>query len=218
MSLFADTRQLQMLYEATVKERTDIFVNEKIDIEKDWEFLWGKFSICYNACYELYEKLDLINSSSEQDLYELTTTNNLKFKIVINFLDKSKVDNRLLLAAMYNKDKHLYNSLVQAVKKTQNPIMNVYFADEINNTKLTGLVGNFTFAVFSGVKDALTNSLVKKYGTPPDIVVIDLDKQEPRRLGIYKKFFGPALGWFQNELVIDMPREQHQTAWFWRNS
>lgn len=214
----SDEKRLQSLYEVTVRNRTDILVNENISVENDWDFVWNRFTLCNNACFELYEKLEIISSSDTQDSYELTTTNNLKFKIFINFINKSLLDNRLLNAAMFNKDKKLYTQLINAVKKTSNPIMNVFFADEADETKLTNLVKNFTFAVFGGVKDAIENSLSSKYDNPPDVVFVDLDKQEPRRLRIYKKFFGPAFGWFPNELVIDIPNERHQTVWFWRNS
>ena len=213
----SDEKRLQSLYEVTVRNRTDILVNENISVENDWDFVWSRFALCNNACFELYEKLEIISSSDNQDSYELTTTNNLKFKIFVNFLSKSLLDNRLLTAAMFNKDRELYKQLADTVKKTPNPIMNVFFADESDNIKLTGLVKNYTFAVFGGVKDAIENSLASKFDTPPHVVFVDLDKREPRRLQIYKKFFSPALGWFPNELSIDIPNERHQTVWFWRN-
>lgn len=211
-----DFEKLEMLYEATIKSRTDALLLENFDVDKDWDFLWSRFTVCFNSCYELYEALEISSTTKQQDIYNLAIAENLKFKIAINFIDKQKLDNRLMTAAAYADSKENFKKLEHAITNTPYPIMHIYFEDQTGNTNLTNLVRNYTFAVFGGVKDAILNSIAKRAETRPDIVFVDINKKEPKRLRIYKKFFGPALGWFEKELHVNSPHEQYETVWFWR--
>lgn len=211
-----DNHKLEMLYEATIKNRTDALLLESFDVEKDWDFLWSRFTVCFNACYQLYESLEVESSKQEQDIYNLIISDELQFKIAINFIDKQKLDNRIMYGAAYVDSKEQFEKLKQAIANTPYPIMHIYFEDKTGNKDLTNLVKNFTFAVFGGVKDAILKSIAKRADTRPDIVFVDINKKEPKRLRIYKKFFGPALGWFEKELHVNSPHEQYETVWFWR--
>lgn len=213
----SDFKKLEMLYEATIKNRTDALVLENFDTEKDWDFLWSRFTVCFSACYELYESLELASSNSKQDKYHLTIADDLFFTIAINFIDKQEIDNRLLMAAAYATPKDKFDGLKNAIKQTPFPVMHICFEDKTGNKDLTGLAKNFTFAVFGGVKDAIQKSIANRIETRPDIVFVDIDKREPKRLRVYKKFFGPALGWFDNELHTAPPYENFETVWFWRS-
>ena len=211
-----DFEKLEMLYEATIKNRTDALLLENFDVDKDWDFLWSRFTVCFNACYELYEALEISSTTKQQDIYNLAIAENLKFKIAINFVDRQKLDNRLMTAAAYADSKENFKKLEQAISNTPYPIMHIYFEDQTGNINLTNLVKNYTFAVFGGVKDAILNSVAKRAETRPDIVFVDINKKEPKRLRIYKKFFGPALGWFEKELHVNSSHDQYETVWFWR--
>lgn len=211
-----DFDKLEMLYEATLRTRTDALLLENFDTEKNWDFLWSSFTVCYNACYQLYESLEVVHANTQQDVYTLTISDNLKFKIAINFIDKQKLDNRVMYAAAYTDNKQKFKELQRAIGNTSNPIMHIYFEDQTGNKNLTGLVKNFTFAVFGGVKDAILKSIANRTETRPDIVFVDISKNEPKRLRIYKKFFGPALGWFDKELHVNSPSDVYETVWFWR--
>jgi hypothetical protein len=94
--------------------------------------------------------------------------------------------------------------------------MHIYFEDQTGSKNLTGLVKNFTFAVFGGIKDAILKSIADRAKTRPDVVFVDINKNEPKRLRVYKKFFGPALGWFEKELHVNSIHENYETVWFWR--
>lgn len=211
-----DSKKLEMLYEATIKNRTDALLLESFDAEKDWDFLWDRFTVCFSSCYQLYESLDLTTSNQQQDVYTLTISDDLVFKIAINFIDKQKIDNRLMVAAAYSDSKEQFKKLKEAVSNTSFPIMHIYFEDQTGNKNLTGLVKNFTFAVFGGIKDAILKSIAKRAETRPDVVFVDINKKEPKRLRVYKKFFGPALGWFDQELHVNSPSDVYETVWFWR--
>lgn len=207
-----------MSYEATIKHRTDALLLENFNAEKDWQFLWDRFTVCFSACYQLYESLELTTSNQQQDVYTLTISDDLVFKIAINFIDKQKLDNRLMVAAAYADSKEHFKKLKDAISNTPFPIMHVYFEDQTGNKNLIGLVKNFTFAVFGGIKDALLKSIASRADTRPDVVFVDINKSEPKRLRIYKKFFGPALGWFDEELRVNSPYEKYETVWFWRKN
>lgn len=211
-----DFEKLEMLYEATIKNRTDALLLENFDVDKDWDFLWSRFTTCFNACYNLYEALEISSTTEQQDIYNLAIAENLKFKIAINFVDRQKLDNRLMTAAAYADSKENFKKLEQVISNTPYPIMHIYFEDQTGNINLTNLVKNYTFAVFGGVKDAILNSVAKRAETRPDIVFVDINKKEPKRLRIYKKFFGPALGWFEKELHVNSSHDQYETVWFWR--
>ena len=211
-----DFEKLEMLYEATIKNQTDALLLENFDVEKDWDFLWSRFTVCFNSCYQLYEALEISSSTKQQDIYDLTISEDLKFKIAINFIDKQKLDNRLMTTAAYASSNEDFKNLKQAITNTPHPIMHIYFEDKTGNKNLTGLARNFTFAVFGGVKDAILKSIATRAETRPDIVFVDIDNREPKRLRVYKKFFGPALGWFEKELHINSPHERYETVWFWR--
>ena len=211
-----DFDKLEMLYEATIKNRTDALLLENFDVDKDWDFLWSRFTVCFNACYQLYESLEKESSKPHQDIYNLVISDDLYFKIAINFIDKQKLDDRIIYGAAYADSKEQFANLKQAIANTPHPIMHVYFEDKTGNKNLTNIVKNFTFAVFGGVKDAILKSIAKRAETRPDIVFVDINKKEPKRLRIYKKFFGPALGWFEKELHVNSPHEQYETVWFWR--
>jgi hypothetical protein len=211
-----DFHKLEMLYEATIKNRTDALLLENFDTEKDWDFLWSRFTVCFNACYQLYESLQVTSSKQEQDVYDLTISDDLQFKIAINFIDKQKLDDRIISGAAYADSEEQFQKLKQAIANTPHPVMHIYFEDKTGNVNLTTLVKNFTFAVFGGVKDAILKSIATRAETRPDIVFVDISKNEPKRLRIYKKFFGPALGWFEKELHINSPYERYETVWFWR--
>ena len=213
-----DVQGLEMLYEATIKERTDALFLETFNVEKDWDFLWSRFTVCFSACYQLYESLDLTTSNQQQDVYTLTISDDFVFKIAINFINKQKLDNRLMVAGAYSDSKEQYKKLKEAVSNTPFPIMHIYFEDQTGNKNLTGLVKNFTFAVFGGIKDAVLKSIANRVETRPDVVFVDINKKEPKRLRVYKKFFGPALGWFEEELHVNSSTENYETVWFWRKN
>jgi hypothetical protein len=211
-----DIQKLEMLYEATIKERTDALLLETFNTERDWDFLWSRVYVFFCCWYQLYESLDLTASNQQQDVYALTISDELVFKIAINFIDKHKLDNRLMVAAAYSDSKNQYKKLKEAVSITPFPIMHIYFEDQTGNKNLTGLVKNFTFAVFGGIKDAILKSIANRVEKRPDVVFVDINKKEPKRLRVYKKFFGPALGWFEEELHVNSTQENYETVWFWR--
>ncbi len=206
-----------MLYDATCRERTDILLYEHLDVEKDWDFVWSRFILCQVACYQLYEELNLIKDTFEQDVYELIITNGMKFKIAVNFIPKQKLANNIMMLIFDNRANNEVFQLKKAFTNTKQPIMHIYFEDEYKNTNQTNLVRNYSTGVFSGVLDAINQSKLKRFEQPADIMFVHLDKREPRRLKIYKKFFHDAFPKF-DKMFIDQKATNYDVIWFWKST
>ncbi len=213
-----DYKKLEMLYDATCRERTDILVAEGLTIEKSWDFIWDRYMLCKIACYQLYESLELTDHKQEQDIYELTISNNLKFKIVINFIPKQKIASDIMMLSYKYRDNNDAMSLVNTFNKTTNSIMHVYFEDENQQINLTGLVRNYSFAVFGGVSDAIQTSKLKRFDDRPDIMFVHLNKTEPKRLNVYKKFFKDSFTTFDRMFVDELESEKYNSVWFWKSN
>jgi hypothetical protein len=212
-----DIQKLEMLYDATCRERTDILLFEHLTIEKDWDFIWSRFVLCQTAIFQLYESLTLLKDTPEQDVYELVITNGLKFKVAVNFIQKQKLSNNIMMLAFDNRTNEDVVSLSNAFSNTQQPIMHVYFEDEHKNTNQTNLVRNYSTGVFGGVLDAINQSKLKRFDHPSDIMFVHLDKREPRRLKIYQRFFKDAFPKF-DKMFVDQTAADYDVAWFWKSS
>ena len=212
-----DIQKLEMLYDATCRERTDILLFEHLTIEKDWDFIWSRFILCQTAIFRLYETLTLLTDTPEQDVYEIIITNGLKFKVAVNFIQKQKLANNIMMLAFNNRMNDVMTSLSKAFSNTQQPIMHVYFEDEHKNTNQTNLVRNYSTGVFGGVLDAINQSKLKRFDQPSDIMFVQLDKREPRRLKIYQRFFKDAFPKF-DKMFVDQTATNYVVAWFWKSS
>jgi len=212
-----DLKKLEMLYDATCKERTDILVTESLTVENNWDFIWDRYMLCKIGCYQLYESLELTSHKQEQDIYELIIADELKFKVVVNFIPKQKIASDIMMLSYQFGNNEDIKSLTSTFNKTKNSIMHVYFEDEDQQTKLTGLVRNYSFAVFGGVSDAIQTSKLKRFDDRPDIMFVHLNKMEPKRLNVYKKFFKDSFVNFDKMFVNEHEGERYSSVWFWKS-
>jgi hypothetical protein len=192
-----DDKTLEFLYEESVSKKTDYLVMENIE-DFDWDYFWNRYIFCEQVFYTLFESFEKVKSSEKSDVYEIVTTNGLKFLGYINYLTISDIDNRFINTIVGNmSDREVLNALQEKIKETTQPILNVNFEDEENQTKITGKVGNYTFSVLSGIRQSIIDSLYNRKAAP-DIMIVNINKNEPKRLEIYQKFFKRCFPKFKN--------------------
>ena len=195
-----DLDVLNFLYEESCQNKTDYLVLENVE-NFDWEYFWNRYIFCEQVCFNLYESFERIKTSERSDVYKITTTTGLVFTGYVNYLTKEDIDNRLVNTIIGNLDDREEIKKIQDVLKTGKSILNVNFQDSEGNTKLTGNVGNYTFSVLSGIRNSIVDSI---YNRNADIsmMIVNIAKNEPRRLEIYQRFFKKCFPKFKN-LYID---------------
>jgi len=209
-----DIKKLELLYEETCSKNTDFLLLENID-NFDYNYFWKLFIINDQNYYPLYEKFELIKTEGNSDIYEIETTNALKFSLYVNYLNKSDLDNKLISMYASNiNDKKIIKEIMDIVKNTKLPILNVNFKDEHNNIKLTGNVGNYTFSVINGIKNAISQSLYNRGDFLPDVLMFYILKSETRKLQFLEMFFGKMFNKFKNKYV-DASNNEYNIIYFY---
>jgi len=209
-----DIKKLELLYEETCSKNTDFLLLENID-NFDYNYFWKLFIINDQNYYPLYEKFELIKTEGNSDIYEIETTNALKFSLYVNYLNKSDLDNKLISMYASNiNDKKIIKEIMDIVKNTKLPILNVNFKDEPNNIKLTGNVGNYTFSVINGIKNAISQSLYNRGDFLPDVLMFYILKSETRKLQFLEMFFGKMFNKFKNKYV-DASNNEYNIIYFY---
>ena len=195
-----DDKTLEFLYEESVSKKTDYLVMENVE-DFDWDYFWNRYIFCEQVFYTLFESFEKVKSSEKSDVYEIVTTNGLKFLGYINYLTVSDIDNRFINTIVGNMgDREILKALQDKIKETTQPILNVNFEDGNQETKLTGKVGNYTFSVLSGIRQSVIDSLYNRSASP-DIMIVNINKNEPKRLEIYQKFFKRCFPKFKNYYI-----------------
>jgi hypothetical protein len=211
-----DTKKIQLLYEETLAKQTDYFLLENVE-NFNWDGFWNRYYFCESMYCYLFEEYKKLEEESDQnkDVYEITLSNNLKFKVFLNFLDKNKLQNQLMFTMMNYKNEQTSN-LYNTFKNTNKDILNISFEDGNREVTLTGNVGNYTYSVLSGIKQSILNSLTTR-NIKPDILVLYVKKNESKRLKVYQKFFKNIFTFLDSKLIDEKYDNEHYLTYFWRN-
>jgi hypothetical protein len=182
-----DKKHLQIIYESAVVSKTDYFLLEDVS-NFDWSIFFERYAFYQQTFHYLLEDFKKVLSNSEQDVYEIQTKKDLKFNLYINFLSKDNVSDKILSSIVSNLQDESIRDVQKVAKLTKHPIVHVAFEDENKNTHLTNKVGLQTFSVLGDVEKSLKRSFNDRLFRP-DLIIIYIKKEEPRRLEVYKRFF-----------------------------
>jgi hypothetical protein len=210
-------KHLENLYEQVRINKNDFLLLENVQ-NFDWDHFWNCFIVEDQNNSFLFERLEKISTSETSDIWEIETSNGLIFSVSINFLEKVDVSDRILGTLISNLSyAEQLKSLQEAVKKTNQPILNVNFTDSENNYALTNKVKNYTFFVLKGVKTAITRSLHERTGTIPDVLFFYFLKSEQKKFELFKRLFADCFSQLTNNFVDENSSAQYDLAYFWKD-
>jgi len=208
-------RVLELVYESTKAPSYDYLLIENVD-NFDWERFWNVFIICKQSLYPLYESFEKIDSNDYTDLYEVTATNGMHFKLSVSLYDKQHIYKNLMNTLFLNfEDKHFLASLQKAVDETEHPIITINFKDSENEIKTTNKLGNYAYSVIQGIRDAIITSLHERNKRFPDVLFFYILKSEQRKLDFFVKMIGKIFPRFKNYYVDKNSNEEFNLAYFY---
>lgn len=176
---------LELVYETTKAPQYDYLLLESTE-NFDWNRFWEVFAICKQILYPLYESFEKINSNEYTDLYEITATNGMSFKLSISFYDKKHIFKEFLSTLYSNfEDKENLQHLQTAVDNTKQPILTINFQDKEGQIKTTNKLGNYAYSVVQSIKDAVIESVHTRSKQLPDILYFYILKSEQKKLNFF---------------------------------
>ena len=210
-------KHLESLYEQ-VRSKADFLLLE--DVENfDWDYFWDCFIVEDQNNRLLFERLEKKSTSETSDNWEIETNNGLIFNVSVNFLKKADVSDRLLSTLISNlSEKEHLKILQEQIDKTNQPFVNVNFADSESNYSLTNKAKNYSFYVLKGVKTAVIRSLHERTGTVPDVLFFYFLKKEQRKFELFKKLFADCFSQLTNSFIDKNSSAKYDLAYFWKKS
>lgn len=211
-------KSLENLYDSVRINKNNFLLLEDVQ-SFDWDHFWNCFIVEDQNNSLLFERLEKTSTSETSDNWEIETSNGLIFSVSINFLRKADVSDRILGTLISNLSyAEQLKSLQEAVKKTNQPILNVNFTDSENNYALTNKVKNYTFYVLKGVKTAITRSLHERTGTIPDVLFFYFSKNEQKKFELFRRLFADCFVQLTNNFVDENSSAKYNLAYFWKDS
>jgi hypothetical protein len=209
-------KHLESLYEQVRINKNDFLLSENVQ-SFDWDHFWNCFIVEDQNNSLLFERLEKTSTSETSDNWEIETSSGLIFNVSINFLKKADVSDRILGTLISNlSHAEQLKSLQEAIKKTNQPILNVNFTDSENNYALTHKVKNYTFFVLKGVRTAITRSLHERTGTIPDVLFFYFLKSEQKKFELFKRLFADCFSQLTNNFVDEKSSAKYDLAYFWK--
>jgi hypothetical protein len=181
-----DQKILERIYESVNYKQRDFLLLENIE-NFNWSKFWDDYYFCLqNDCF-LCESFELTNSDEISDVYEVISSNGIKFELFVNFLPKEKVENYLLGTVYNNLTNSAIKQLQKHFKETDLPILNVNFKDSEGNITTTRKLGVHSFSVIKSIIDGVNLSCKNRLlSQRPDFVFFYILKSEKRKLEFFK--------------------------------
>jgi len=185
----------------------NIFLKDTYDYsDYFYERFFEKYFFFSKLIVESFRKLqsNIPVKGGALDEYEITY-NEFKFLSKISYFQNS-VYSRVLNAQIYKNEvnKLPFIELTQIEKiLLNNPekyTVTFYFSDSSENTKITGLVKQYTFGALKAIEQSFTDSIAT-HKKDIAVIIAYIDKTEQKRIKLYSKLTDRYLPQYKNEYV-----------------
>lgn len=190
------------------------FFNEEIEVDDfNWDIFFEKASQLnsFSTLIESFElKSEIENSNGRIETYEIKTLRGKKFKLILDFYNKNKIDYFIftgIRAANYKKSPssaEFFENLKDSIKDDEFFCF-IRFEDEQGRSNLTNEVGPDSFELFTSLRNAVLNSseMNPKWseGKIFGLVFLINKLEKEKRIRIYKKLVTKYLPIFSNIYV-----------------
>jgi len=117
------------------------------------------------------------------------------FRYTINkHIREAKLKNYPILSSLQNIQK-----IIRANSK--NTMAVITFVDGDDNTEHIGKVGHYTFSVMKGIEQSVTDSFIHNLDKNIFMIMLWVNKNEPKRLTLYSQMISRKLPRFKNEVI-----------------
>lgn len=218
-----DSQKIHVLYESILYKNLDYLLLDNVD-GFNWESFFDKYEFDKCHIFETFVNLGdtkLTKSGSFKRKYEIKVNESI-FYVHVSMHLLSDIQNSVSSGLIgVNKDDRSYKPVfdILSICKTypDEYMCNVYFEDSNSNTKLTGIVGNYSLSVLRNVERCVKNLMNDtSIANKVRIMSFQVDKKEQKRIQLYRQFMYRSgfTAIFPNEILDNISSNLYSRLYF----